>query len=97
MSIYVFSQPSTDVTLDEFERVFNVNVKSIFLASQTFIPKLLQQGVGGSIINVSSTGAQRPRPGLVWYNASKGAVSNVSTYLQTIPFPQETGRLSWLN
>ena len=64
--------------MDEFERVFNVNVKSIFLASQLFIPVLIKQGHGGSMINISSTGAQRPRPGLVWYNASKGAVSNAT-------------------
>lgn len=42
------------------------------------MPCLIEQGQGGSMINISSTGASRPRPGLVWYNASKGAVSNVS-------------------
>lgn len=58
---------------------FNVNVKGIFLGSQAMVSRLIQQGQGGSIINISSTGASRPRPGLVWYNASKGAVSNVSS------------------
>ncbi|EEP79095.1 conserved hypothetical protein [Uncinocarpus reesii 1704] len=58
------NKPSEEVTIEEFQRVFDVNVKSIFLASQTFIPKLIDQGKGGSIINVSSTGAQRPRPGI---------------------------------
>ncbi|OAX80636.1 hypothetical protein ACJ72_05022 [Emergomyces africanus] len=72
------NKPSMEVTIDEFQRVFDVNVKSIFHASKSFIPKLLEQGKGGSIINISSTGASRPRPGLVWYNASKGAVSNVT-------------------
>ncbi|PGH01387.1 hypothetical protein AJ79_07928 [Helicocarpus griseus UAMH5409] len=72
------NKPSMDVTVDEFQRVFDVNVKSIFLASKTFIPKLLEQGKGGSIINISSTGAARPRAGLVWYNATKGAVSNAT-------------------
>ncbi|KMU73189.1 2,5-dichloro-2,5-cyclohexadiene-1,4-diol dehydrogenase [Coccidioides immitis RMSCC 3703] len=72
------NKPSAEVTIEEFQRVFDVNVKSIFLASQTFIPKLIDQGKGGSIINISSTGAQRPRPGLVWYNSSKGAVSNAT-------------------
>ncbi|OAL71513.1 oxidoreductase [Trichophyton violaceum] len=72
------NKPSTEVTMDEFERVFNVNVKSIFLASQLFIPVLIKQGHGGSMINISSTAAQRPRPGLVWYNASKGTVSNAT-------------------
>ncbi|KAI1917974.1 hypothetical protein LOZ53_000096 [Ophidiomyces ophidiicola] len=72
------NKPTAEVTVDEFQRVFDVNVKSIFLASQTFIPRLIEQGKGGSMINISSTGAQRPRPGLVWYNASKGAVSNAT-------------------
>ncbi|EDN02565.1 oxidoreductase [Histoplasma capsulatum] len=72
------NKPSMEVTIEEFQRVFDVNVKGIFHASKAFIPKLLEQGKGGSIINISSTGASRPRPGLVWYNASKGAVSNVT-------------------
>lgn len=73
-------QPTTEVTEDEWERVFKVNVKSIFLASKVVMPRFIQQGKsrGGSMINISSTGASRPRPGLVWYNASKGAVTNVS-------------------
>lgn len=64
--------------------MFNVNVKSIFLAAQVVMPKFIEQGQGGSMINISSTGASRPRPGLVWYNASKGAVTNVSRYLYTL-------------
>ncbi|OJJ07942.1 hypothetical protein ASPVEDRAFT_203075 [Aspergillus versicolor CBS 583.65] len=72
------NKPTLEVTEAEWERVFNVNVKSIFHGSQAVIAKLLEQGTGGSVINVSSTGANRPRPGLVWYNASKGAVSNAT-------------------
>lgn len=72
------AQPTTEVTEDEWERVFKVNVKSIYLAGKIVIPRLIEQGQGGSIVNISSTGAARPRPGLVWYNASKGAVTNVS-------------------
>lgn len=58
--------------------MFNVNVRGIFLGSRAFVTRMIEQGQGGSMINISSTGASRPRPGLVWYNASKGAVSNVS-------------------
>lgn len=72
-------QPTVEVTEEEWERVFRVNVKSIYLAGKIVIPRLVEQGKGGSMINISSTGANRPRPGLVWYNASKGAVTNVST------------------
>jgi NAD(P)-dependent dehydrogenase (short-subunit alcohol dehydrogenase family) len=70
-------KPTEEVTEEEWQRVFNVNVKAIFLGSQALMTRLIQQGQGGSMINISSTGASRPRPGLVWYNASKGAVSNV--------------------
>jgi 3-oxoacyl-[acyl-carrier protein] reductase len=66
------------VTEDEFDRVMNVNVKSIYLSVIVAVPALRQRG-GGAIINIASIGAMRPRPGLVWYNASKGAVANVSS------------------
>ena len=78
MGILTSHQPTVEVTDDEWERVFKVNVKSIYLAGKIVLPRLIDQGQGGSMINISSTGASRPRPGLVWYNASKGAVSNVS-------------------
>jgi len=70
-----------EVIEDEFDKVFAVNVKSIFHSSRHFIPNLINQGEGGSIINIASIGATRPRPGLVWYNASKAAVANVSLLL----------------
>jgi NAD(P)-dependent dehydrogenase (short-subunit alcohol dehydrogenase family) len=72
------NKPTAEVTEDEFERVMSVNVKSIFWSVKTVVPQMQKQGGGGSIINISSSGSIRPRPGLVWYNASKGAVSNVS-------------------
>lgn len=70
------NKPTLEVTSDEFDRVFNVNVKSIYLSVLATVPQMKKQG-GGSIINISSIGSSRPRPGLVWYNASKGAVTNV--------------------
>ncbi|KAL4753224.1 hypothetical protein BDW72DRAFT_41375 [Aspergillus terricola var. indicus] len=72
------NKPTLEVTEAEWERVFNVNVKGIFHGTHAVITRLLEQGHGGSVINISSTGASRPRPGLVWYNASKGAVSNAT-------------------
>ncbi|KAJ5146211.1 uncharacterized protein N7515_000775 [Penicillium bovifimosum] len=72
------NKPTAEVTEDEWERVFQVNVKSIYLAAKTTMPRFIEQGQGGSMINISSTGASRPRPGLVWYNASKGAVTNAT-------------------
>ena len=66
-----------DVTEAEFDRCFNVNVKSVFYGTQAFIPRLLQNNRPGVILNIASVGATRPRPGLAWYNASKGAIWNV--------------------
>ena len=68
------SQPMLDVDEATFDRVFNVNVKSIFHMSHAVIP-LMRQRRQGSIINIGSTAGIRPRPGLTWYNASKGAVN----------------------
>lgn len=67
-----------DVDEAEFDMVMAVNVKGVFLGSNAFIRQVKKQGSGGSIINIASVGAHRPRPGLVWYNASKGAVTNAT-------------------
>ena len=61
-----------EVTEADFDRVFAVNVKAIYLAAKHMVPVLRRQG-GGVIINTASTAGLRPRPGLVWYNGSKGA------------------------
>lgn len=66
-----------DVPDEEFDRVFSINVKSIYLMTQEAVPQLRKQG-GGVIINIGSTAGIRPRPGLTWYNGSKGAVNLVS-------------------
>jgi 3-oxoacyl-[acyl-carrier protein] reductase len=63
-----------------FDRVFAVNVKSIFHMVQAIVPAMRDQG-GGVIINIGSTAGIRPRPGLSWYNASKGAVNTLSKSL----------------
>lgn len=69
------SQPSHEVTDDEFDVTMLVNFKSIYLSIAEIVPFLKKQGKGGSIINISSTGAIRPKPNLTWYNGSKAAVS----------------------
>jgi 3-oxoacyl-[acyl-carrier protein] reductase len=71
------NQPMLDVGEAEFDKVFAVNVKSIYLFAQAVVP-LMRQKKAGVIINVGSTGGIRPRPGLVWYNASKAAVNQMS-------------------
>lgn len=71
------NQPSLDVTEEEFDRVYAVNVKSIFLMAKAAIPAM-RQGGGGSFLNISSTAGLRPRPGLTWYNGTKGAVNTIT-------------------
>jgi 3-oxoacyl-[acyl-carrier protein] reductase len=64
--------PMLDVTEEIFDRVFAVNVKSIYLSALHMVPPMRRQG-GGVIINTASTAGLRARGGLAWYCASKGA------------------------
>ena len=66
------NRPMLEVGEEEFDRIFEVNVKAIYLAAIEVVPLMREQG-GGCIINTASTAGLRPRPGLTWYNASKGA------------------------
>ena len=67
------------LTVDEatFDRVFAVNVKSLYLSAQHVVPLFRQQG-GGVFLNIASTAGIRPRPGLTWYNGTKGAVITIT-------------------
>ncbi len=67
------NQSMLEVDEDTFDRVFAVNVKSIFHTTRAIAP-LMKPGKDGVILNVGSVGGIRPRPGLTWYNSSKGAV-----------------------
>jgi 3-oxoacyl-[acyl-carrier protein] reductase len=71
------NQPMLDVTEAEFDRLYDVNVKSIYLTARAAVPHFRQHG-GGVIINIGSTAGIRPRPGLTWYNGTKGAVNLLS-------------------
>ncbi|MGH8677605.1 MAG: SDR family oxidoreductase [Burkholderiales bacterium] len=66
------NQPLLDVTEEQFDRVFAVNVKGLFQSARSIVPHFRKHG-GGVFITVASTAGVRPRPGLVWYNSSKGA------------------------
>jgi 3-oxoacyl-[acyl-carrier protein] reductase len=71
------NQPMLDVSEEEYDRVFAVNVKSIYLMAKATVPHFRERG-GGVILNIGSTAGVRPRPGLAWYNATKGAVNLLS-------------------
>ncbi len=71
------NKPMLEVTEEEFDRVYDINVKSIFHVSRAVVPLMRAQG-GGVMINIGSTAGIRPRPGLTWYNSTKGAVNLLS-------------------
>lgn len=64
-------QPMEDVSEEEFDRVFAVNAKSVYLTARHLVP-LMKTAGRGAILNVASTAGVSPRPRLNWYNASKG-------------------------
>jgi 3-oxoacyl-[acyl-carrier protein] reductase len=67
------NRPLLEVSEEEFDKVYAINVKSIYLSAIHAVPAMRKTG-GGSFINIASTAGLRPRPGLTWYNGSKGAV-----------------------
>jgi 3-oxoacyl-[acyl-carrier protein] reductase len=66
-----------DVTEADFDRVFAVNCKSVYLTAKHIVPLMKAQG-SGVILNVASTAGVSPRPRLNWYNASKGWMNNAT-------------------
>jgi 3-oxoacyl-[acyl-carrier protein] reductase len=66
------NQPMLDVAEEEFDRIYRVNVKSLFLTARHAVPHFRKKG-GGVFLTIASTAGVRPRPGLTWYNGSKGA------------------------
>ena len=60
-----------NISYEEFEKVLNVNVKSVFLMSKAFVPEMKKRK-SGVILNIASTAGISPRPKLTWYNATKG-------------------------
>jgi 3-oxoacyl-[acyl-carrier protein] reductase len=67
------NQPLLDVPEAEFDRIYAVNVKSLYWTARHMVPHFRAHG-GGCFVNIASTAAVRPRPGLTWYNGTKGAV-----------------------
>ena len=63
------------MAVEDFDRMWAVNVRSIFLAARAAVPHMPP---GSSIISTASIGGKRPRPGLAPYNASKAAVINLT-------------------
>src|SRR6202023_2163351 len=75
------NRPLLEVGEAEFDKVYAINVKSIYHMTRAVVPPMRRQG-GGCIINTGSTAAIRPRPGLTWYNGSEGAVRVLSRSME---------------
>ena len=71
------NQPLLDVSEAEFDRIYRVNVKSLFLTARHAVPHFRRQR-RGVFVTIASTAGVRPRPGLTWYNGSKGAAITTS-------------------
>jgi 3-oxoacyl-[acyl-carrier protein] reductase len=74
------NQPLLDIDEATFDRVYDINVKSIFHMVHAVVP-VMRKAQRGVILNIGSTAGIRPRPGLTWYNSSKGAVNLMSKSL----------------
>ena len=80
------NKPVLEIDEPEFDRIFAINVKGVFLACQAVVPIFRKRG-GGVIINIGSTAGLRPRPGLSAYNATKGAVHILTKLLPSFIGP----------
>ena len=80
-------QPMEDLAEDQFDRIFAVNMKAIYLAMREVVPRFKAQR-SGVILNMASTAGVSPRPRLTWYNASKGWVITAtrSSAVELAPF-----------
>lgn len=87
--------PLEDVEEAEFDRVFAVNCKSVYLISKYAVP-LMKQAGQGAILNVSSSAGISPRPLLNWYNASKGWM-NTATKTMAVELAPAGVRVNALN
>ncbi len=69
------NSPLMDTDEDTFRKIYDINVLSIFHMTKACVPLWRDSGEGGVMLNIGSTAGIRPRPGLTWYNSSKGAVN----------------------
>jgi NAD(P)-dependent dehydrogenase (short-subunit alcohol dehydrogenase family) len=73
--------PFFDITEDEWQRIMDVDLKSVFLASQVFGRYMVDAGQGGSIINISSASSDPPLSKVFTYSVAKGGVNQITKFL----------------
>ena len=87
--------PLDEVSEEDFDRVFTVNCKSVYLMAKSFVPDMKAQK-GGIILNIASTAGVSPRPNLNWYNSSKGWM-NTATKTMAVELAPFRIRVNALN
>ncbi|OQU94404.1 hypothetical protein CLAIMM_00763 [Cladophialophora immunda] len=87
------AQPSTDISEAEYDRIMTINVKQLLWTTKVVVPYFTKHQRPGTFINISSISGLRPRPNLVWYAASKGAV-NAATKGLAIEFAKRNLRFN---
>ncbi len=73
--------PFFELSMEEWDAIMDVNLKSVVLATQIFGKQMIDQGKGGSIINISSVSSDPPLSRVFTYSASKAAINNVTKFL----------------
>lgn len=73
--------PFFEIAESEWEKILNVNLRSVFLACQVFGKSMVESGNGGSIINISSASSDPPLSRVFTYSVSKGGVNQITKYL----------------
>ncbi|MDA7424005.1 SDR family oxidoreductase [Thalassococcus lentus] len=87
--------PMETISEEDFDRVFAVNCKSVYLAARSLVPHMKERGTG-AILNIASTAGVSPRPRLNWYNASKGWM-NTATKAMAVELAPDGIRVNAVN
>jgi 3-oxoacyl-[acyl-carrier protein] reductase len=72
---YLAAKPFLETTEEDWEALYRINLKHVFLCTQAIAPKMIERGAGGSIINISTVEAFRGIPNCAVYSAFKGGVT----------------------
>ena len=75
------STPFLEITLEEWHRMIDANLTSVFLACQVFSRAMIAGGNGGSIINISSASSGPPLSRVLAYSVAKAGLNNLTQYL----------------
>jgi NAD(P)-dependent dehydrogenase (short-subunit alcohol dehydrogenase family) len=75
------STPFFDISEQEWDKIIQVNLKSIFMANQIFAKRMIDEGKKGSIINISSASSGPPLSKVFTYGVSKAGINNMTQYL----------------